>query len=358
MTSRERILTAMRLETPDRVPVTPFGLGGLDPDSAVAQELIRKTDPILTVGTGSDVFLGRGAETIFRKDGDITTTIIRTPKGDLTRKVRRTTVTSATVKFPLEDLDDVDRFLSIPYVSPVADSAPFHALKTRVGEEALVMVGIGDAVCLPASWFSPEGFCLAWADAPDRIAQLTALAADRINGRVDALCRAGVDAFRIVGGEYASVQLGPRGFDELVMPFDQELVALMHRHGAIAYYHNHGPVSGYLERFAALEIDALDPLEAPPWGDVDLAEAKRRIGDRVCLVGNLDDMEVVETRDVEEVKRMARQCLEQAGPDGYLLGGTASGTYTERGARNFMALVEVVKDVGRSPSRPSERSAE
>ena len=81
---------------------------------------------------------------------------------------------------------------------------------------------------------------------------------------------------------------------------------------------------------------------------MDLAEAKRRIGDRVCLVGNLDDMEVVETREVAEVKQMARACLEQAGPDGYLLGGTASGTYTERGARNFMALVEVAEEYGRS----------
>jgi hypothetical protein len=342
----------MRLERPDRVPVTPFGLGRLDPDGAVARELIQKTDPILTVGAGSDVFLGAGVETVSRVDGDISTTIIRTPKGDLTRQVRRTTVTSATVKFPLEGLDDVDKFLSIPYVPPAVAPAPFHALKARAGEEALVMVGIGDAICLPASWFSPEGFCLAWADAPDLVEQLTAVAADRINARVDALCRAGVDAFRIVGGEYASVQLGPRGFDELVMPFDRELVALMHRYGAIAYYHNHGPVSGFLERFAELGIDALDPLEASPWGDVDLAEAKRRIGDRVCLVGNLDDMEVVETQDVGEVKQMACQCLEQAGPDGYLLGGTASGTYTERGARNFMALVEVVKKVNRLSTRP------
>ena len=39
-------------------------------------------------------------------------------------------------------------------------------------------------------------------------------------------------------------------------------------------------------------IDALDPLEVPPYGNVDLADAKSRIGDRVCIVGGLDDMEV------------------------------------------------------------------
>jgi uroporphyrinogen-III decarboxylase len=96
-----------------------------------------------------------------------------------------------------------------------------------------------------------------------------------------------------------------------------------------------------------LGIDALDPLEAPPWGDCDLGAAKRRIGGQVCLVGNLDDMEVLESRSREEVCQLGRQCLEQAGPDGFILGGTASGTYTQRGAHNFMALVEVAREYGR-----------
>ncbi len=353
MTSRERILAAMRLETPDRAPVTPFGLGKLDPEASFTREFIRKTDPILTAGGAGDAFLGRGAEVASVRDGDVTVTTIRTPKGDLTRKVRRTAITSATVKFPFETLDDVERFLSIPYTPPAADASAFHALKARAGEEALVMVGIADAVCLPASWFSPEGFCLAWADAPDLVARLTAVAADRTNAHVEALCRAGVDAFRVIGGEYASVQLGPKGFDALVTPFDTELVAVMHRYDAIAYYHNHGPVTQFLGRFAGLGIDALDPLEAPPWGDCDLAEAKRQIGDRVCLVGNLDDMEVVEKRTTEEVRQMARECLEKAGPGGFLLGGTASGTYTEVGARNFAALVEVAEEYGKTGKRRS-----
>ena len=212
------------------------------------------------------------------------------------------------------------------------------------------MVGVANAICLPAGWFSPEGFCLAWADAPDLLTRFTREAAYRANRVVEELCKAGIDAFRIIGGEYASVQLGPEGFDALVMPFDTEMVDIVHRYGAVAYYHNHGAVTPFLDRLADIGIDALDPLEAPPWGDTDLTQTKRRIGDRVCLVGNLDDMEVVESRPIDEIKAMARECLEKAGPDGYLLGGTASGTYTDRGARNFMALVDVAEDYGRSRS--------
>jgi len=35
------------------------------------------------------------------------------------------------------------------------------------------------------------------------------------------------------------------------------------------------------------------------------------------------------------------------GPDGYCLGGTASGTYTEKAARNFIALVRVAEEMAR-----------
>jgi hypothetical protein len=100
----------------------------------------------------------------------------------------------------------------------------------------------------------------------------------------------------------------------------------------------------YLADLAGLGMDAMDPFEAPPWGDCDLVRAKQALRGRVCIVGNLDDMEVLERCDAETVRRIARERIRQAGSDGFVLGGTASGTFTERGARGFLALVEVAED--------------
>jgi uroporphyrinogen-III decarboxylase len=102
-------------------------------------------------------------------------------------------------------------------------------------------------------------------------------------------------------------------------------------------------MSGFLDRLADLGMDALDPLEAPPWGDCEIGDAVKRIGDRVCLVGNLDDMEIIERLPTEEVVRIAEERLDAAGASGFVLGGTASGTYTERGARNFIAIADMVR---------------
>jgi len=345
MTSRERILAAIHLERPDRVPVSPFGLGRLNANGDVAKELIEKTDPFITAGIGGGYLMGTQVKSTSEQEGNDTVTTIITPKGNLTRRFRRTSTAGYTVEFPCKNAEDVEKYLSIPYSAPEVSVDGFFARKEQIGEEGLVLAGISDAICLPATILSPEDMCLLWMDAPDLMVKMVEMAAERANIFVEKACKKGVDGFRIIGGEYASEQLGPKGFEALVTPYDTDMVRIMHKYGAIAYYHNHGDVDRFLEAFAELEIDALDPLEVPPYGDVDLADAKRRIGDKYCMVGGLDDMEVLESLDETTVKEMGRKCIEAAGNDAYCLGGTASGTYTEKAARNFIALVDVAKEM-------------
>lgn len=343
MTSRERILCAMELKTPDRVPVSPFTLGRLDPQGEMAKRLIRETDPLIDVGIGGNIFLGQLVQAESLREGNDTVTVIHTPKGDLLRRYRRTEVTGYTVEFPCKNGEDVEKLLSIPFKPAEPNPGGFFRWKEMIGEEGLVLAGLPDAICFPASYLSPQDMCLLWMDEPKLMLKMVETAAERLNEFVERACKLGVDAFRIIGGEYATQQLGPKGFNALVKPFDRDLCRIIHRYGGIAYYHNHGDVNRFLEDFADLEIDALDPLEMPPYGDVDLADAKRRVGDKYCLVGPLDDMEVLETKDFDYISELAWKCLQAAGPDGYILGGTASGTYTERAAENFIRLVELSK---------------
>ncbi len=55
-------------------------------------------------------------------------------------------------------------------------------------------------------------------------------------------------------------------------------------------------------------------------------------------------MEVLDKWDTDAVMELGRQRIEEAGTTGFILGGTASGTYTEKAAKNFVALVEVAKE--------------
>ncbi|MFO7957222.1 MAG: uroporphyrinogen decarboxylase family protein [Candidatus Brocadiia bacterium] len=345
MTSRTRLLAAARCEPCDRVPVSPFGLGRLDPDSPVARELVRRTDPFLEVGLGVNFFGGANYREERHEEGDLLHVTIPTPRGTLTRVVKRTDVARHTIQFPCSGPAALEKFLAIPWEAPQPDPHRYLSRRHRVGEDGLVLVLCPDAICMPAELMSPQDFCLLWADEPDLMARVVEEAARRVEAVVEAACAAGVRGFRIIGGEYASVQLGPRAFDELVVEHDRRLVDVMHRHGAVAYYHNHGPVMRYLDAFARIGLDFLDPVEMPPYGDADLQRAREIIDGRYCIVGTFDDMEVLEKWPVQKVKAAARERLERYGQRGICLGGSASGTYGERAARAFMAMVEVAEEM-------------
>jgi hypothetical protein len=117
----------------------------------------------------------------------------------------------------------------------------------------------------------------------------------------------------IGGAEYAIPPLmGPAAFRELVEPYDGPLIALMHRHGRLVYYHCHGKVRQFLPRFIAMGADGIHPLEpVGTTGDCDLAEVKREFGRDLCLIGNIQYDDLVRSTP-REVERLVREACEAA----------------------------------------------
>ena len=89
----------------------------------------------------------------------------------------------------------------------------------------------------------------------------------------------------------------------------------------------------------------MSPIESGLRGDVTLAEVKARIGDRVCLKGNLDDMAFLALATEEEVRAEAEACIAQAAAGGgYILSGTDAGIYSPEWVKSFLVMAEVASD--------------
>jgi len=58
-------------------------------------------------------------------------------------------------------------------------------------------------------------------------------------------------------------------------------------------------------------------------GDIDLADAKRRIGERVCLMGYVDLLYVLKMGTPELVERTVKEAIETAAPGGGFILGTS-----------------------------------
>ena len=76
-----------------------------------------------------------------------------------------------------------------------------------------------------------------------------------------------------------------------------------------------------LEQIADMNPDAMETFTpAGMGGDADLAEAKRRIGDRVCMIGGFDQGKYFKNVTPTEVRAEVRRCFEAAGENGgYIL---------------------------------------
>jgi hypothetical protein len=130
--------------------------------------------------------------------------------------------------------------------------------------------------------------------------------------------RHGVDVVRI-GGASTAV-LGPRLYEEFVLPYHRRFAAAIRQAGGLSIFHCCGHVNAMLESFAAAGWDGLEPLTPPPLGDTTLADAWRRIGGRVCLKGNLDPVHVMRFGTPDAVAEQARRCLRIGGrKGGYIL---------------------------------------
>ncbi|HKZ54449.1 MAG TPA: uroporphyrinogen decarboxylase family protein [Anaerolineales bacterium] len=110
--------------------------------------------------------------------------------------------------------------------------------------------------------------------------------------------------------------ISPRTYQRFVLPRHRRIFAAWKEAGAITALHICGDNRRMLELFATTGADivAIDTL-------VDLTWAKRAIGDRAGLIGNVDPVGVMLEGSAAAVEAAARQCIAAASAGGgYILG--------------------------------------
>ena len=72
-----------------------------------------------------------------------------------------------------------------------------------------------------------------------------------------------------------------------------------------------------LETIAAMKPDAMETFTPEGMGgDTILREAKKRIGDKVCMIGGFDQYHFFNDCSEEKTRKEVRRCFEEAGDNG------------------------------------------
>ncbi len=249
------------------------------------------------------------------------TTLLHTPKGDLrwVYDADDGIFTTWDIHRPIGSLADVDRMLSVPYRFTPPDPAgyePFRRHRSQHGEQTLGGAGVNSMVACLCAMMSFQQL-LEWVLAePGAIRDLADAWLERTGGKVDFLLSQGIGPFwHFNGVERASPpMMGPRQWDEWVLPYDGEIMRRIKQSDPEAriHVHCHGRVGTLLDSFMAMGVDSIDPVEPPPQGDIAFAEARRRVGDKMTLYGNIEFLDM-ETRTPDEIETLVRRAFDEGG---------------------------------------------
>ena len=352
ITSRKRLLTAIQHQEADRVPVAPHVSPSMVEQMSPQEwhTLCQRTDVTLSVGALSDIeiFCGAAHKRIrcIERNGDTLRETIQTPKGTLTAERRITRDASWTTEYLIKTQKDVEKLLSIPYSSPDPDVTAYHEWVNRLGKDGLAALSMPSPFRLALGVYGSQSLYVQMAEDIGVVEQIVATFAPRVEDYVARCCEKGVKGFWMGGSEHCGPGVvNPRVFSRLVTRYDRDIVRVMHEHGAIVNYHTHGKLRAILGDIAEIDVDIMSPIETGLRGDVTLAEVKEKVGDQICLKGNLDDMAFLMVEDEETIREAAQQCIDAAAEGGgYILSGTDAGIYRPKWVKAFLILGEVARE--------------
>ncbi len=338
MNGYERVLTALRLGQPDRVPIVetsidPKVIDGIVPGGDVPA-LVEALD-LDAIGCGpyyrretldADRYRDEWG-TVYHADAELYGSPVDGPihrAGDL-RGYR-----------PPDPLD-VERLGNLPaYV------------KKFKGKRAIIWHQ-REAFMTTALLSGLQEFLMMLYDEPDLVREMVAMVVDVHVTLVRRAVRAGADVVSL-GDDYAwrtGPMMSVAMFREFFQPGMARVVQAAHDEGALVVKHCDGNIWELMEPFAATGIDAINPLE--PIAAMDLAEVKRRYGHRLCLIGNVDCGYILSEAPLPEVIAAVKKCIRDGGPGGGYILSSSNSLHSSVRPENYVAMVEAGHTYGRYP---------
>jgi uroporphyrinogen-III decarboxylase len=160
------------------------------------------------------------------------------------------------------------------------------------------------------------------------------------------LAEGGADAIGIQGHIANAGSVSADYFTEFVFPYEQRLIHGIHEAGAFSIYHNCGRARAFYPIYGNLGMTLWETVSPPPQGDNDLALAKATIGDRICLLGNLDQIRFLKSATPEEVDAATREIVRTGKPGGRYLFAASDFLEKNTPLQNVKAMLDAALDEG------------
>lgn len=239
-------------------------------------------------------------------------------------------------------------FIRVRFFPTLEDELETIACLRRIGGEDYLLTAEADNTFRIPDGEQYARFVYDLADRPDVVLDYASRWCDEGIARGKRLIDAGIDVITMCA-DYCFNNgpfLSPRMWDRFIGQFYQRQVAALKEYGALVIKHTDGDIMPLLERLVEPGIDALQSID--PIAGVDIAEIKHRVGDRICLIGNVD-LAKLQQGPRAEIEASARYCLDHASPGGGYIYGSCNSIFKGVPLENYLFMLEIWKEYGPSP---------
>lgn len=354
MTSRERVLCALKGGEPDTVPIFDFiysrvlykEVNGRIPSHYCAEDVMECSARI-GYDLGVIPFGGFGGLSDHQGGGNTYTD----EWGTRFEKREDTWPVDAPVDFPLKDRSDLKNYSWPDPTRPERTAEARTALRMARDHKMAVFGNVRGP--FSATWFlvGVENFMMKMFDDPEFIDDVVTRCTEFFIEGGRKMAEAGVDAL-VFADDYGSNTgplMSPEHFRRYIFPHTQRMVNEFKRLGVPVIMHSDGNLNLLMDDLVDMGIDGYHPVERA--SQMNIAQVKTQYGDRVCLLGNVDNVTTLVSGSPQDVDAEVKQCIRIAAPGGGHILCSDHSLHDDITNENVFALYDAGRRYGRYPIR-------
>ena len=385
MTSRDRVLTVLNHEEPDRVPIVI----GVSNATGIKMQPYQRIKRIIGV-KAPDKFLYQWPElgtaevdeaTMVRLHSDVRGVLDLEPAATRRRNQNRRPHDDCIDSWgsgqlevtpgywfpgihPLIDATTVEELENYPYWPDMNDPSRV----AHVADDARRLAAQNEYAIMATPWLlfpferahamqGMEAFLLNMALYPDFARALLEKIAgycktlmgrflDELGDNVD-IIKIGDDL-----GTQESLMISPQMYRDLLMPIHADFIDFIKaRTSAKIFFHSCGDVFPLIEDFIDIGVDILNPIQTSSGKMSDLAALKKRFGRNIVFCGGIDSHRILPYGSVEEVRQEVHRVIDLLGAGGGTMIGAVHTVMDDVPPENVLAMVDAVEEFGHYPLR-------
>ncbi len=348
MNSKERLMTALEKGTPDRLPVSvhqwqsfhlkyymdniddvsAFKRCGLD---AIVQYFEAMGQFWIPGKVQSQRYSDEWIDEVEIVKDDINQMVIHhtiyTPEGNLTYKTEGNEKTTWITEFLIKNKEDIQLLKYMPV--PKLDKQAIEREYDRVGDSGILKGFVwGDqAGCWQQACCLYDTLPMIYAahDDPAWVHEFLNILLDKkIQFIYESLKGAKFDLIETGGGASSSTVISPKMFEEFCLPYDRKIHDALHDVGHRSSYHTCGGMKGIFDLIIATNTDASETLSPKGvGGNIEGPELYDAMHGKVCLIGGMDQFNILTHGTPDMVRREVYRLFEVFGKGGGYILSTA-----------------------------------